>query len=116
MKNILKCIAIWLQILFTATPAAAFSLGSLLSSAATDISSGGVFAYVCAILAGIVLTIKGFLGMAKGSRGGDGIGLNILSVVIGVILISMPTMILAASGTFTNNGASAGLSKLGIGG
>lgn len=116
MKGNLKFIVIGLQILFTATPSAAASLGSIMSGATSDLSSAGQLGLIIAAIAGLVLTVKGFIGMAKGSRGGEGLGINLMSVIIGVILISIPAMILATSGTFTNNGASTGLSKLGIGG
>lgn len=116
MKNNLKFLAVGLQIFFSAAPAAAASLGSIMSGAATDLTSAGTLGLIVAAIAGLGLTVKGFIGMSKGSRGGEGLGINLMSVIIGVILISIPTMILATSGTFTNNGASTGLSKLGIGG
>ena len=116
MKFKMKIIVTILQMILYATPAMAVSWGSIMSSATSDLSSAGQLGLIIAAIAGLVLTVKGFIGMAKGSRGGEGLGINLMSVVIGVILISIPTMILATSGTFTNNGASTGLSKLGIGG
>lgn len=116
MKFKIKIVIAILQMLLYATPSMAISWGSIMSNATTDLSSAGQLGLVIAAIAGLGLIIKGFIGMAKGSRGGEGLGINIGCVVIGVILFSIPTVILASSGTWTNNGASIGLSKLGIGG
>ena len=115
MNKKIKFIPIVMQILLSAKPTMAASLGSLMSNAASDLTSAGVFGLIVAGAAGIFYIINGFISILKGQQGG-GFGKGLLQIIVGVCLLSLASVILATSGTFTNNGASTGLSKLGIGG
>lgn len=98
------------------SPAHAASLGSLLTAAKNDLSPFGLVG--CFAFAGIGLIVfgNGVLKLLRGGRGGGGgVGEAILWMVVGAVLLSLPAVILATSGTFTDSGASSGLSKLGIG-
>lgn len=116
MKKILAYFGFPVMQFLVVGSANAASLGSILGSATSDLSTAGQFGMLIAAITGLCFVIAGLIAIAKGNRGGDGLGKGLLMCLIGVGLISIPAVILATSGTFTNSGASTGLSKLGIGG
>lgn len=95
----------------------AATLGSIASSASSDLVNVGKLIEYGAYIIGFVFVLAGFMKLAQTSnQPGAPKGPALMMIIIGVALLGIGAIIMATSGTFGDSGASSGLGKLGIGG
>jgi hypothetical protein len=117
-KNSIPVLAVMMLIVaMFANPALAATIGSVATSAASDLLNVGSLVLYGAYLGGLIFVVVGLFKLIQLSQQpGQPKAPALWMILVGVLLLGIGFFINTVSNTFGDSGASQGLGKLGIGG